>query len=143
MGYLRRPQRLITAIASVFAVGVALSACSPTEPRNLEGSWDVRELVSQSFTGAPSGELTMVLADGEGHGFSGCNTYTFRYLTQGDAIQVGDIVVTRLACKQPGVMETERAFLESIAESNLWSISRNTLTFSGDSSSIVFLSSDD
>jgi len=138
VGYRRRFSG-IGSLAVASAVSLLLSACSPGESRSLEGSWEVRELVSEDSAGGPSDGLTMILEGGEAYGFSGCNTYTFRYQTEGESIEVGDVVVTRLACKQEGVMDTERAFLLALTETSSWNISGSSLTFSGVDSSVAFV----
>jgi heat shock protein HslJ len=135
----KRPRSAPTGVTAVIIVAVAFGAgCTSQTPRELENSWQVDTIVSESFSGSPTMAVTMTLAGGEGNGFSGCNTYSFRYELAEESITISGLYGTRLACKDPGVMETERAFLDSISTATIWSIDGGALSFVSDATTVVF-----
>jgi heat shock protein HslJ len=61
--------------------------------------------------------------EGELEGFSGCNSFSGRYVTDGRAIALRDISVTNISCDTPeGIMEQEAAFLALIERAEAYRI---------------------
>ena len=60
--------------------------------------------------------LTMEFqGDGNLRGSAGCNTFNGRFTTEGDALNIGRLATTRMACEQPdGRMAQEAAFLAAL-----------------------------
>ena len=49
-------------------------------------------------------------------GSSGCNTYNGSYTLDGDALKIGPLATTRMACA-PAIMDQETLFLAALAAS--------------------------
>jgi heat shock protein HslJ len=50
-------------------------------------------------------------------GLSGCNTYTAEYTVDGNAIMIGEVTATEMACEEPpGVMQQEQQYLRALVE---------------------------
>ena len=79
-------------------------------------------------------EGTMITAEfkeGIISGTAGCNHYTATYNPDGDAVTVGAIAVTEMACMEPeGVMEQEMVYLGYLSQARDWSIDGDTLMIS-------------
>ena len=52
-------------------------------------------------------------SDGRVHGSTGGNRFTAEYVIEGDALQIGPIAATRMACMPPAD-EVERAYLDAL-----------------------------
>jgi len=64
--------------------------------------------------------------DGNFYGFSGCNTYSGRYVTDGNKLAFLDILVTRVICDQPdGIMNQEAYFLDLLRQAEEYRINPN------------------
>ena len=107
---------------------------APSAPNGLAGStWTVvnynngKEAVITPIVGT---NISMDFgADGTVSGVSGCNNYSGKYETSGDALKVGPLASTRRACVTPdGVMEQETQYLAALQNSATYKIEGNTLT---------------
>jgi heat shock protein HslJ len=68
-------------------------------------------------------EITARLDGGRLTGSAGCNTYTAFYTLSGNAIAIGSIASTRIACSTPaGIMEQEAAYLTALASARTYRI---------------------
>ena len=54
-------------------------------------------------------------SDGKVGGHSGCNRFTGTYTQKDDALKMGPLATTRMACR-PEVMERERQFLTMLSK---------------------------
>ena len=103
-------------------------------PAGLPGtSWKVVNYNNgkQAVVGLIAGsEVTLDFgADGQISGNSGCNTYSGGYETSGDALKVGPLVSTMMACESPaGVMEQEQQYLAALQNAATYEIAGDTLT---------------
>ncbi|MBM3116684.1 META domain-containing protein [Jeongeupia naejangsanensis] len=67
-------------------------------------------------------------ADGRISGFAGCNRYFGQYTQNGDALKIGSVATTRMAC-DPAVMKQEAAFLQTLGQVQRFSVADDgTLT---------------
>jgi len=57
-------------------------------------------------------------SNGKVTGFSGCNRFTGNYTQKGDALTIGPIATTRMACR-PSAMRREQQFLAMLANVRL------------------------
>lgn len=68
---------------------------------------------------SPLNGTMLMLAFGHNNklmGFGGCNNFSGPYRSEGDALSIGEMFNTRLACEQPeGVMAQEAQFLRALA----------------------------
>jgi heat shock protein HslJ len=58
-------------------------------------------------------------ADGTVSGSTGCNRFTGRYTLEGEALEIGQIASTRMACPPPAD-EVERAYLDALGRVAAW-----------------------
>ena len=103
-------------------------------PAGLPGtSWKVmnynngKEAVVSLLTGS---EISLNFGtDGRLSGNAGCNTYNGGYEASGNALKVGPLVSTQMACDQPsGVMEQEQQYLAALQNAATYEIAGDTLT---------------
>ena len=84
-------------------------------PRNpLLGNWDVDSFASgNSVTAPPEGvRLEVVFGLASVGGFSGCNTFSGTYGTNGNYVRISPLASTRIACDEE-TMAVETAFLQA------------------------------
>ena len=85
-------------------------------PRNpLLGNWDVDSFASgNSVTAPPEGvRLEVVFGLASVGGFSGCNTFSGTYGTNGNYVRISPLASTRIACDEE-TMAVETAFLQAL-----------------------------
>ncbi len=89
-------------------------------PRNpLLGTWDADSfgVPPSTVVGLVEGtELEVVFGIATVGGYSGCNSFSGTYGTNGSIVRIGRLATTRLAC-EPEVMEQEAAFLAALEAS--------------------------
>jgi heat shock protein HslJ len=96
---------------------ILVYAAGPANP--LEGDWNVtgynngKHAVTTPMTGTT---LTATFTADSVSGSSGCNTYNGSYTLDGDALTIGPLATTRMAC-EPAIMDQETAFLAALAAS--------------------------
>ena len=78
-----------------------------------------------------SGSNVTARFDGDGRmtGNSGCNWYAATYTTKDYAISLSLESVTDMACRDPGIMEQESAFLASLSKVTSFRVSESSLKF--------------
>jgi heat shock protein HslJ len=107
-------QRDTLTIFSAIGEPVLVFDASPRNP--LLGTWEV-----DSFATAPNSvsaplegtELEVVFGLASVGGFAGCNSFSGTYGTNGNAVRVGALATTRMACPDE-IMTQETAFLEAL-----------------------------
>lgn len=117
---------LLTACASTSPSAVP---SPPAELASLSGTaW-----VLETLGGKPALEATTVTArfaaDGTISGSSGCNRYSGPFSTSGNAIKVGDVASTMMACDD-AIMAQEKSFLGALTTASAFSVDDTTLTLS-------------
>jgi len=58
--------------------------------------------------------ITLRIGDGEGGGTAACNSYGGTLSVVGDRIEIGELGHTEMACSEPGVHESESAYLQAL-----------------------------
>ncbi len=67
--------------------------------------------------------------DGTVNGFSGCNTFTGNYVTDGDKITIGPLATTRKTCADPAnAMEEETQYLNALQSATNFEVQGTSLT---------------
>jgi heat shock protein HslJ len=111
-------------------------AFSAEQPLPLEGTaWRLdgigsgTDVVSSTLAGT---EVTATFDEAR-HvgGFSGCNTYTGSYATDGEAITIGKIVSTHIGCA-PDVSDQEASFFDALGRAASFQIQGSTLALLDD-----------
>ncbi|HSN43746.1 MAG TPA: META domain-containing protein, partial [Propionibacteriaceae bacterium] len=120
------------------ATVLLLTACASTSPSAVPSP--PAELTSLSGTawvldilgGKPAVEATTATArfaaDGTISGSSGCNRYSGPFSTSGNAIKVGDLASTMMACGDDDIMAQEKSFLDALSTASTFSVDEATLT---------------
>jgi heat shock protein HslJ len=99
-------------------------------PPRLEGvQWEVtgynngRQAVVSPKIGT---RLTLAFQDGRVSGSSGCNRFHGEFKVDGNALKVGPLATTRMACEDE-LMTQERQFLRALESATTWGIVRGML----------------
>jgi heat shock protein HslJ len=66
--------------------------------------------------------------DGKLTGTAGCNTYSSDYTVDGEKINIGPALTTRMFCAGEGVMEQEMAYLQALEKAATYKIEGSSLT---------------
>jgi heat shock protein HslJ len=107
----------------VLLLGIALLAgCGEESGAAATGSF---EGVPWALPTGPSATFE----DGTVSGSSGCNQYTASYTVDGDALEIGTVAGTNMACPPP-VDRVERAFLAALERVASWQIADGELVLS-------------
>lgn len=101
---------LRAALIVLLAVHSAISASAAGGPLNLAGS----EWGFMGETGR-SARFVQFRSGGKVAGSSGCNRFIGTYSQEGDALMMGPLATTRMACP-PDVMEREQEFLNILGK---------------------------
>lgn len=147
-----RPRSIPRVLALAAAASVALAACtgggaSPTvEPSErvasvpFEGTdWQLTEYVGKAggVVSIPAAvEVTATFADATVAGSSGCNTYRGPYTIDGDAIEIGAIAATAMACAGAAA-PVEEAYLQLLPLMTTVAVAGDTLELRNEAGTIV------
>ena len=99
------------AAATIVVASPAMAGDVPAPAHSQVGNWKT------STNGIPQ-TLTFT-KDGKVYGDSGCNRFTGGYTVKGDAITIGPLASTLMACPDPQ-MKAEATFLGKLQKSNHW-----------------------
>jgi len=116
------------------ASGAMQVVAKASTPAGLPGtSWQVVNYNNgkQAVVGLLTGtEISLNFgADGQVSGNSGCNTYSGGYQASGNALKVGPLASTMMACESPaGVMDQEQQYLAALQNAATYEIAGDTLT---------------
>jgi heat shock protein HslJ len=99
-------------------------------PPRIEGvRWEVtgynngRQAVVSPMAGT---RLTLEFQDGQVSGDSGCNRFHGSFTVQGDALAIGPLATTRMACGDDSMVQ-EQQFLAALASAATWDIVQGSL----------------
>ena len=113
----------------------ALLTFAPAPAQSLEGPWTVTMVNNGqgAVSSVPTGVSAAMsfFANGTIEGFGGCNNFSGSYTVKGDALTVGPLMSTMMACPDPaGTFETQ--FMTALQNSTKWSVSAGTLDLRDD-----------
>lgn len=113
-------------LLSLLAAVSALCACGPGSKAGggsdalAANSWRAVEVAGKPV---PANlEVTLSFAEGRVSGNSGCNNYGGDATATGESLRVSAIMSTKMACLEPGVMETEMAYLQALQGAERWAV---------------------
>ena len=110
-----------TGAASPAPSAAASEAVSPAGPLSLDGtSWRLSDYVSPDgsvFTVPAAVTPLLAFQDGQLTGNAGCNTFNASYTVTGDAIEIGPVMSTKMACEEP-MASVEAAYLAALEAVN-------------------------
>ena len=116
-------------------LGAPLLVFNAEQPATLVGSW-LMTAYNNGKGGFQSGladvDVTAVFdAEGKLTGNAGCNTYSASYKVDGDKIDIGPAITTRMACA-PDVMTQEAAYLKALEAATVFALQGNELVLRDD-----------
>ncbi|MFP4235146.1 MAG: META domain-containing protein [Nitriliruptoraceae bacterium] len=107
----------------------------------LDGSWELA-----SGTGpdgavplVASAPVTLVIDGAEWSGTAACNTYGGEAQVDGDRVSLGGFAVTEMACEDPEVMASERAYLDALLVVDRLSLEDDQLVLTGPDTELVLV----
>ncbi len=95
-------------------------------------TWTLVRLRGQPVSGGVGRMAFELRLETGGHhlsGFTGCNRLNGRYALQGDGLTLSELTTTRMSC--PKAAETERAYLQMLADVTGWKLSGDHLLLYG------------
>ena len=99
-------------------------------PPRLEGvRWEITGYNNgrQAVVGPMAGtRLTLEFRDGQVSGYSGCNRFHGSFTVQGNALTIGPLATTRMACGDDSMVQ-EQQFLAALASAATWEIVQGSL----------------
>ncbi len=106
---------------------------------NPDGDWILESgtLDGDPFPQVNDWRITMLLADGTIGGTAACNGYGGTFTFDGETLTVFDLFATEMAC-EPNVMDSEKAFLQTMAQPLTLSRQGDRLTATGDGVELSF-----
>ena len=147
-----RTRRTTIALAALLAIALLAVACGSGEttsagdgdgdgegtgddpsPTAVDGDW---VLVDGTVDGRPlvlldANPVTLELAGDQISGTAACNGYGGDFSLDGDALTLGPLAITEMACIGDGVMELESAYMDGLGRSDTMVADGDTLTVSG------------
>jgi heat shock protein HslJ len=106
--------------------GAKTMTFTPQPAATLEGAWDVTNYNNgkQATVGPVAGSTISLIfgADGSVSGNATCNTYNGTYTVDGDALTVGPLATTRMACATEELNAQEAQYLAALQNAATWEI---------------------
>ncbi len=125
-----------SATSTARAAASASAASRWRRGRPVEGaSWSVTGYAgADGAWRAPLAAHALTLAfDGTGvRGSAGCNSFRGGYTTDGSRLAVTPLATTRKLCREPGVMEQERDFVDAVRAATRWAVEDGRLVLRRD-----------
>jgi heat shock protein HslJ len=121
------------------AILLFTTACGSDTPSQLEGNWILVNADGLTVVAElPDAGISLEVSSSALSGSSGCNTYAADATVEGSSIKVGDLLVTRKACKEAGVMDVEHAYLAALHRTSSWEVASGVLRLQDDETVLVF-----
>lgn len=126
----------------VFALALLLAACgedagdgaaAPTVATVPDGQWDLVSGVPV-VDGFP---VTLIIEGADAGGRAACNSYFGSVTVDGSSITISQLGQTEMAC-EPGVMESESAYLSALMSMTSWERTGDGLVLRGAGGELVF-----
>lgn len=127
--------------AFAFTLALTLTACQHTAthtatdtatPASLQGQWQIT--ATNPRTALPQSAYLTFDKDGQGSAYAGCNHMNFSYTLNGEALTIGQVSSTRMACSD---MALEQFLGRHLPKINRYQIANNQLILMGDNISIT------
>jgi heat shock protein HslJ len=104
--------------AAVLALSVGAAGCTSSgSGGDVSGELTRQDWVAQTINGQPVigyGRVTLSFAEGRVSGRSGCNQYSGPVEIGPGTLSIGNLISTKMACAEPGLMQQESAYLSAL-----------------------------
>lgn len=109
--------------------GAVALLLAPVPPLDLTGtSWVLGGLIDGSTISAPVADSTVTLSfEAEALSGKACNTFRGSYTLDGDSIEIGPLMSTRMACLDEALTAQENLVLELLPAATMASVSHGVL----------------
>lgn len=128
---------LLALLAALAVAGCGGEAADEPDPETLTGTPWLLVPGGDEWQGASLPSVEFSADDGQATGSGGCNRFGGSYSVDGDALGIGEIASTQMAC-EPAVMEAEQRFLAALAAVERWAVASGRLTLSGAGPELTF-----
>jgi len=138
-----RTGRSLRIVLLLVALASLSQACAPQEaqPPLQSTSWTLVSLgpEEEPSPALDTAEVTIEFDAGEVSGSAGCNLYFGSYADEPDgAFSVDNLAWTERACLEPGVMEQEQMYLDTLLAAESYSVVDGTLRIAGEGHVLLF-----
>ena len=128
-----RQRAIVALIPMVVAACAEAGTTGPGGGARLDGvTWVLSDasIAALVADAPPGGRVDLTFDDDQAGGRAACNIYGGDVQIDGDAITIGALSMTEMACEEP-LMALEAAYMTALAEVRTYSIGEGTLTLSG------------
>lgn len=131
---------------AAFLVGVALASLAACETMMADDGagdplsqydWVARTIAGKDVIGPP-GRVTLSFREGRVSGRAGCNLYSGPVEYGKGAIKIGNLISTKMACAEPGLMQQESAYLNTLEGAQSYAARGDSLTIKTATGAIVY-----
>ncbi|MFP4312358.1 MAG: META domain-containing protein, partial [Nitriliruptoraceae bacterium] len=111
-----------------------------TDAATLDGSWELTRGTGPdgAVPLVASAPVTLVIDGADWSGTAACNTYGGEAQIDGDRVRLGGFAVTEIACEDPEVMASERAYLDALLVVDRLRLEDDELVLTGPDTELVF-----
>lgn len=103
--------------------GNDLAVLAPAARGSIVGTWQLAEITDGDAIILLDSEATLTFGDdGSLTGSTGCNTLMADHALDGEAIKIGPVGTTRMACVDPALSQTETVLLAALENAAGWRI---------------------
>ena len=97
--------------------GNDLAVLVPAAGTSIVGTWQLAEIVDGDVVALIDSDATLTFAEDRSlTGSTGCNTLSGDVVVEGDALKIGPVATTKMACKDPVLARTETLLLAALAD---------------------------
>ncbi len=126
----------------LLTLALIVSACG-TEPDaggSPDGAWELTAgtMAGNAITVIDEYPVTLTIEGDRAGGTAACNGYGGRVEIDGTTIAFTDLGITEMACIDPGVMDSESAYMQAFAGVDTYTREGETLTLTGTDVSLVY-----
>lgn len=128
--------RVVTAAVLTMTLSGLISACATTnstlsDPQYLQKRWALVALNGEALSETQQAKQPYIQMQSQfASAYAGCNRLSAPYQAEGDSIQFGAIMQTKMACLNN--MKFEQRFIDMLAYSERWTINGDYLRFYAD-----------
>ncbi len=104
------------------------------------GDWYLIEAEGLEGLPLPDRDITMTVEADRLAGHGGCNSFTAGYSLDGDALSVGPVAATKMACEPPELMRAEQTLLAALESATRMALDGDELVIEAEGATLRFAS---